>query len=349
MIAKAYMNYGLTRDTVLEITGLTKHELYYQSKGKRRGKQPTQTTKWKDHTTQQIIERPNEELVNAMIEILSNPDLPNWYRTVTTTLQVKGWYVNHKKVYRLSKENGLLSKPRKKAGRTFVKFRRVTPLGALQILEMDIKYCWIEGKKKYAFILTVIDTFTRYVLHWSAGYHMRQEQVKQVWEYIIVHYLQPADLLNRSIEVEVRNDNGKQFCAQMVQSYFTENHLNQVFTHPYSPEENGHIESFHKILGRSLKNNYFSNLESLNNRLEIFYETYNNKRHHGSIAGLSPSQFWALWESEMITMKVYEKKKATFKLKVPYQEVLNVENLDKYVYRGKEARRHFRIDSIESK
>ena len=85
--------------------------------------------------------RSNEELVECIINILSNPDLPNWYRTVTTTLQVDGWYVNHKKVYRLEKQNGLLGKAKKKKGRKFVKFRRVTP------------------SKQYAYILTVIDTY----------------------------------------------------------------------------------------------------------------------------------------------------------------------------------------------
>ncbi|MEM9548991.1 MAG: hypothetical protein AAGA77_23595 [Bacteroidota bacterium] len=67
----------------------------------------------------------NEELVDQIIRILSNPDLSNWYQTVTTTIQVQGCYVNHKKVYRLESENGLLGKARKKTGRRFVKFRRV--------------------------------------------------------------------------------------------------------------------------------------------------------------------------------------------------------------------------------
>ena len=97
MIAKAYINYGLSRGTVLELTGLTKHDLYYESKTEKPGKRPTQTTKWNDHVTQQIIERPNEELVRAIITILSNPDMPNWYRTVTTTLQVQGWQPSPRK------------------------------------------------------------------------------------------------------------------------------------------------------------------------------------------------------------------------------------------------------------
>ncbi|MFT6336796.1 MAG: hypothetical protein ACJATI_003557 [Halioglobus sp.] len=34
---------------------------------------------------------------------------------------------------------------------------------------MDIKYVWLYEKRKYDFVLTVIDTFTRYVQHWLVG------------------------------------------------------------------------------------------------------------------------------------------------------------------------------------
>jgi transposase InsO family protein len=38
--------------------------------------------------------------------------------------------------------------------------------------------------------------------------------------------------------------------AKLIQEFFKENYLNQVFTHPYTPQENGHIESFHAILAK---------------------------------------------------------------------------------------------------
>ena len=61
MIAQAYMSYGLSRDKVLSITKLTKHQLYHKSNEKKPGKRPTQITMWKERATQQILQRPNEE------------------------------------------------------------------------------------------------------------------------------------------------------------------------------------------------------------------------------------------------------------------------------------------------
>lgn len=59
-------------------------------------------------------------------------------------------------------------------------------------------------------------------------------------------------MLNQQINVELRNDNDTRFAATLIQQYFKQNHINQVFIHPYTPQENGHIESFHAILERSL-------------------------------------------------------------------------------------------------
>ncbi|MBK9563820.1 MAG: hypothetical protein IPO37_01035 [Saprospiraceae bacterium] len=38
--------------------------------------------------------------------------------------------------------------------------------------------------------MTIIDTFTRYVLCYSVGYSMRTTQVKAAWEFIIATHFQ---------------------------------------------------------------------------------------------------------------------------------------------------------------
>ena len=111
---------------------------------------------------------------------------------------------------------------------------------------------------------------------------MKAIQVKACWEQVIAEYLQPANIKAQEIAVEIRNDNGKQFSASILSDFFKENGLNHVFTHPYTPEENGHVESFHSILGKAVENDLFTNLMALEGRLEHFYLSYNNERCHGS-------------------------------------------------------------------
>jgi len=337
MLAKQYKAQGLKLSVLLSILGLTRHQFYYTPTGNPKGKQASTVTLYRNHKTKELIEVPNEKMIETIISIKQNPDLGNWYRLITYSLQVRGYYINHKKVYRLMKEYHLLEEAKRKKGRKFVQFRRVTPEGPLCVLEMDIKYIWIEGKGCYAYILSVIDTFTRYILHWKVGYSMREAQVKQVWDYIIPTYLQPADMLSKKIQIEVRNDNGKQFSSTMVQEYFKTNYLGQVFTHPYTPEENGHIESFHSTLGKALKDESYKNLEQVENRLKRFYTTYNNLRQHGSTAMLSPSMFWALYEDKQITVEKLSKKRVKFKLNIAYQDVLSWQNVHRYKYPWKMA------------
>ncbi|MBK7483170.1 MAG: hypothetical protein IPI72_10600 [Flavobacteriales bacterium] len=51
------------------------------------------------------------------------------------------------------------------------------PERPLHVLEMDIKSKWITRDRRNGYILTILDTFTRQVLHWQAGLCMTQHQI----------------------------------------------------------------------------------------------------------------------------------------------------------------------------
>jgi len=310
---------------VLPIAGITKHQYYYQPKKDRPGRAPS------TFTTRLVLgkkkEETNGQVIDEIVKLQSDPDTDYGYRKMYFALMMMGYYINHKKVYRLMKEHKLLKQKYKRAEKTYAQYRIVTPRAPLQVFEMDIKYVWVAQARRHCYILTIIDTFTRFVLHWQVDFTMKSQQVKQAWEYVIVNYLQEADLLKEGVHIEIRNDNGPQFGAKMIQAFFKENYLNQVFTHPYTPQENGHIESFHSILSRSIEKEAFWEIADLEKRLERFYDTYNNKRLHGSIANLSPKIFWELWDEDKISSKELKNKTLKFSLNIPYQQIPDNENL----------------------
>ena len=276
---------GVKRDVCLVVVGLTKHQFYYKHGSKRPGKSPTQVTPLKDKEVGQIRYVDDDELMSEVVKIKLDPDLENHYKLICVTLCMQGYYINHKKLYRLMKAYNLLEEKAKFGSRTFVKYKRINPTRPLTGIEMDIKYFKIQGTNKYAYVLTVIDTFTRYVLSWDVGYSMRGIQVKRIWDNIVINYLQGRRHILDPLDIEIRTDNGKQFIGKVVTKFFEENGLNHVCTHPYSPEENGHVESFHKTLGKALESDYFEDLEALQERLVRFYNNYNNKKGHSSILG----------------------------------------------------------------
>lgn len=331
---REYSSHGLSLERCFAITGMTKNQYYYKQSGNKRGRRPSITTLYKDGSegSTELIE--NTTVVKRIVDIKLDPDHANYYKLITKTLCLEGYYINHKKVYRLMHEHLLLEDRKKQTGKKYVQYRRVAPSKALEVIEMDIKYVWLYEKRRYAFVLTVIDTFTRYVLHWAVGLQMKTAQVKEVWEYVITHYIQPYRGIGKSIDIEVRSDNGKQFSSKEIISFFKDNYLDQVHTHPYTPEENGHVESFHKTLGKAISKDRFTTLSSLETRLNKFYLAYNNKRAHGSILGLPPSIFWALIVMEKIDVETnHEKRRTKCKLNVAYQDIKELPKINQYKYR----------------
>jgi transposase InsO family protein len=311
----------MNRDIVLRIVEVSKHQYYYKAVNAQRGRKPDKETPCLEAggTIRYVDE---EHVVKKIQEIKTAPEMEDYgYRKVSVALMLRGYWINHKKVYRIMAAYQLLNERHQRPPRQYVKYRKVCPKGPLEVLEMDIKYQWVEKHCRHVFILTILDTFTRVTLHWEVGHTMKQAQIKRAWETIIVNYLQEADMLSKGVHIEIRNDNGSQFAAKLVQEFFRENYLNQVFTHPYTPQENGHIESFHAILGRSLDRKRFFTLNDLEQHLKVFYRAYNEKRLHGSIAYLPPMLFWKLWNEGLIERKELKNHKVRFKLKIPYQQL----------------------------
>lgn len=260
-------------------------------------------------------------MIAAVKAILAVPNAEYGYRNMTNALQLEGWFINHKKVYRLLKSARLLRPKLVAKPKNYVKYRILAPEGPLRLLEQDIKQVWLEEQGRYAYVLTIIDVFTRFVLHRRVGLQMRQADVRKAWEVIIADWLQPLSVLAWEVRIEVRNDNGPQFRAIKLQEFLSQNALCQTFTHPYTPQENGHVESFHAILGNNLAGKLFRNITELTEDLDTFYPFYNYRRIHGSTCGLTPALFWQQWNKGNVERKLLgeSKRKARFCLTIGRQ------------------------------
>ena len=99
-IARSYIAQGITRDVVLGICGLSKHQYYYQQKPGKRGRRASRMTLKIDR--QAVVE---QQLVKDIKQVLQDPDKDYGYRKMTYHLAHQGYLINHKKVYRLMKHN----------------------------------------------------------------------------------------------------------------------------------------------------------------------------------------------------------------------------------------------------
>jgi len=320
-VVRSYIFQGLKREVAFQISAITKHQYYYKNRKTKQGRGCSTTTFYTDNYGVKF-EVSNDVVIQEIKQVHQDPDTDYGYQKMETSLQISGYNINHKKVYRLMKEAQLLKEKHQKPSKTRVKYRKVFPSQPFEVLEMDIKFVWVEEYKMHCYILTTIDTFTRVVLYWMVAYSIKKQDVKQAWEHIIIHHLQPNNCLEKGINIEVRNDNDSRFSAKTIQDFFKNNYLNQVFTHPYTPQENGHIESFHAILAKKIRPYNFWKIEDLESVLTLFYEKYNNERLHSSVCNLPPNIFLECWNNGLIEQKRDEiKRKITFKLKIPYNQI----------------------------
>ncbi len=189
----------------LEAFGLTRHQYYYRAKG-RSGKDGrsrpgcSASTHTLHFSVDGVVsERPNQEVVDIIQTVQRDDDLRCGYKRMTAYLHLRGYQINHKKVYRLMLVNDLLLSRLAKVARRYVTHRCARPEQPLTLLEMDIKMVWVEEHQRYAFILTILDTFNRVALNWELGYSMKWADVRRAWEWVIEHHLQPADLLAKGL------------------------------------------------------------------------------------------------------------------------------------------------------
>jgi putative transposase len=141
-------------------------------------------------------------------------------------LRREGWVVNHKRVYRLYREDGLslrLKKPRRDV-RAASRERQPLALAANQMWSMDfVSNALFDGRRPRA--LTVVNVFTREALAIEVDEGIKGEQVVAAM---------PRITSIRGAPRTIRVDNGPEFAAMAVQAWITGVGAKTAFIEPGS-------------------------------------------------------------------------------------------------------------------
>jgi transposase InsO family protein len=295
---------GMRTDKALRIAKIPRSSYYYHSTGGRKGKSPS------THTLKNGQPVSNEQLVNEMIEILGVDFIDYGYARTTKALVGKGYHVNKKKIYRLMKINHLLLKKKKAtAKKNYVSDFKPLCTVPFQVMEIDIKYVYIDGLHKNAYLMTIFDVFSRTALVWSLDLDMKTSRVVTLVNQLIQEWLIPWNIDPKQAKVSIRTDNGSQFVAALFREHLKSADITNEYIQPATPEQNGHIESFHSTFTKLVCNKYcFDDLNNAINVLNKFFHTYNNVRIMESILYKTPSGFLKLWKEGKIIAKTTNKK-----------------------------------------
>lgn len=168
--------------------------------------------------------------------------------------------------------------------RNFVKFRCIDAQRPLEYLTMDIKYVYIDDEKRYAYLLSVLDVYSRFVLGHVLKYSIKKTDVVLLLDGVLQGV--PAK------GIIIRTDNGSQFLAHIVRSYLKDMGVIQEFTHVATPEENSYIEAHFSILEKEfIRRNWFESLQDARMKIKDYYKIYCYRRKHRALKRRSPYQY----------------------------------------------------------
>jgi transposase InsO family protein len=200
------------------------------------------------------------------------------YRRITALLKAEGWHINHKRVERLWREEGLkVPSKHPKRGRLYLhdgSCIRLRPCWRNHVWSYDFVSDRLHCGKKFR-MLTVIDEYSRKCLAIKVDYRLKSEQVLEVLSALFV---------SEGIPDYIRSDNGAEFTAKEVRQWLAQVGVDTAYITPGSPWENGFNERFNGSLRDELLNGeIFYTLTEAKTLIEQWRCHYNEVRPHSSL------------------------------------------------------------------
>jgi transposase InsO family protein len=156
----------------------------------------------------------------------------------------------------------------------------VQPLVAHQHWHVDISYLNVAGT--FYFLITVLDGFSRYIVHWEIREKMEETDVETVVQRAWEKY--PGQ------KPRIISDNGPQFIARDFKEFIRLLGMTHVRTSPYYPQSNGKLERWHGTVKREcIRPAAPASLEEARRRVADYVEHYNHVRLNSAIGYLTPA------------------------------------------------------------
>ena len=237
-------------------------------------------------TQRRILSLPSDEKqLTADIIDLATKYGRYGYRRITALLNNDyGWAVNHKRVERIWRIEGLkVPKKQPKKKRLWLNDGscvRLRPEHKDHVWSYDFVMDRTASGRAFK-ILTIIDEYTRESLAMLVNRRITsQEVIDKLFDLFIL----------RGIPEHIRSDNGPEFTAQAIRKWLTRLGVKTLFIEPGSPWENGYIESFNgKLRDELLNPEIFTTLKEAKVLIEQWRQEYNHVRPHSSLGYRPPA------------------------------------------------------------
>jgi len=229
------------------------------------------------------INREEDRLTDRIIELATKYGRYG-YRRITALLRSESWMVNHKRVERIWRREGLkVPKKQPKRGRLWLNDGscvRLRPEHKDHVWSYDFVIARTADGRAFR-ILTMLDEFTRECLAMLVNRHITSRDViDQLFQLFVL----------RGIPEHIRSDNGPEFTAREIRRWLTKIGVKTLFIERGSPWENGYIESFNgKLRDELLNREVFNTLTEAKVLMEAWRKEYNEVRPHSALKYRPPA------------------------------------------------------------
>jgi putative transposase len=215
------------------------------------------------------------------------------YRRLHVLLRREGIVVNHKRIARLYREEGLAVRRRnRKTVARVTRGRPPAPERANEQWALDFLEDALASGRKIR-VLSVIDVFTREALALEVDTSLPGNRVVRVLDRL---------LGERSVPVQIVLDNGPELISRVLEQWANRHAVTLHFIDPGKPIQNTHCESFHgRLRDECLNEHWFLGIGDARRIVEAWRQDYNQERPHSALGYRTPAEFRRAWEEAAIT------------------------------------------------
>jgi putative transposase len=197
-------------------------------------------------------------------------------------MRAEGWAVNHKKIERIWREEGLQlphrHKRRKRLYHRDASIIRLRPQYPNHVWSVDFVHDKLSNGRPYK-MLTVLDEYTREALSVNVATRMGSTEVLEAFYPL---------LLRRGKPQYLRSDNGPEFSSAPFKDWLVRVGITPIQIYPGSPWENGYNERFNGTLRREVLNaEWFATTRQAQTVINQWLRQYNHVRPHHAL-GMRP-------------------------------------------------------------
>jgi putative transposase len=205
------------------------------------------------------------------------------YRRLHVLLKREGYVINHKKLFRLYREEKLAV--RRRGGRKRAIGTRapmLVPVAPNDRWSLDFVSDQLTDGRRFR-ILTVVDDCTRECLALVADSSLSGTRVARELDRLMIERGKPRMVVS---------DNGSELTSKAILTWADRSRVEWHYIAPGKPMQNGFIESFNGRLRDELLNEtLFTSLAQARVALRCWRADYNDHRPHSKLGWRTPSEF----------------------------------------------------------